>query len=270
LPSRAGCSRYYQQQTKKRTGINYDETKFPCDYLRLHCYSGKIIQRATCHASETGIQSFLETIFHGPSDADDATKFINNHNLTMLVTRRMYVNPSTYTDDVVALLSWTGRNKPVVYIGWAAVSGGQLGNPLPLPSPLTNSNSAVYGFPDGTGLSKLLPKEFTRLGLMTVMFELVELATCRYKKIKSPYTYLHVNPNESATNPSPHPFWTKRGFDPVNKTHVITPLTATEDDNPLLRDQHASKTLAQAEVLTGLKELREHFIINPKDEKKNR
>jgi hypothetical protein len=218
----------------------------------------------------------LETIFNGATDADDATKFINNHNLTMLVTRRTYSNPSTYTDDVVALLSWTGRNKPVVYIGWAAVSGGQLSAPGHLPSPLADSNSAEYGFPDGTGLPKLLPKEFTRLGLMTVLFELMELATCCYKKIKSPYIYLHVNPNESATNTSPHPFWTKCGFDTVNETLVITPLTATEDANPLLRNQQALntlaqaevKTLAQAEVLAGLKELHEHFLINPKDEKK--
>jgi hypothetical protein len=124
LPSRAGFSKYYQ--TKKRTGINYDETIVAYDYLCLHCYSGKIIQRATCHASEKGIQTFLDTIFNGSSDADDAIKY---NNLTMLVTRRMYVNPSTYTDDVVALLSWTGRNKPVVYIGWAAMSGGQLSDP---------------------------------------------------------------------------------------------------------------------------------------------
>jgi hypothetical protein len=105
------------------------------------------------------------------------------------------------------------------------------------------------------------------------MFELMELATCRYRKIKSPYIYLHINPNESATNTSPQPFWTERGFDPVNETLVITPLTATEDANPILRNQQALnalaqagvKTLEQAEVLAGLKELREHFSINPKD-----
>jgi hypothetical protein len=100
------------------------------------------------------------------------------------------------------------------------------------------------------------------------MFELMELATCRYRKIKSPYIYLHVNPNESATNTSPQSFWTKRGFDPVSETLVITPLTATEDVNPPLIHRHTLKTLAQAEVLTGLKELRGHFIVNPKDEKK--
>jgi hypothetical protein len=188
----------FQRLPKKtKTGINYDKTKFACDYLRLHCYSGKIIPRAPCHATETGIQSFLETIFNGESDADDATKFINNHNLTMLVTRRTYSNPSAYTYDVVALLWWTGRNKPVVYIGWAAMSGGQLGaDQLPLPSPLADSKSTEYGYPDGTGLPDPLPTEFTRIGLMTVMFELMELGTCRYRKIKSRYIYLHVNPNE--------------------------------------------------------------------------
>jgi hypothetical protein len=162
---------------QKRGGINYDETKFACNYLRLHCYSGKIIQKSTCHASETGIQSVLETIL--------------------------------------------------------------------LPQPL--------------------PKGFTQLGLMIVMFELIELATLRYKKIKSKYIYLHVNPTESASNTSPQPFWTKRGFDPVDKTLVIAPLTATKDEDPLLINQHEVKTLAQAEVLTGLKELREHLIINPND-----
>jgi hypothetical protein len=111
-----------------------------------------------------GIQSFLETIFHGATDVDDAMQFINNHNLTMLVTRRTYSNPSAYTDDVVALLSWTGRNKPVVYIGLAAVSGGQLGvDKLALPSPLADSQSAEYGFPDGSGLPDPLPAQFTGL-----------------------------------------------------------------------------------------------------------
>jgi hypothetical protein len=262
LPSRAKCSRYYQKN-KNKNGINYDETKFACDYSRLHCYSGKIIQRSTCHASETGIQPFLETIFNGPSDAKEARLFINNHNLTMLVTRRTYANPSTFTDDVVALLPWTGRNKPVVYIGWAAMSGGQ----VDLPTPLADSKRPAYGFPDGPGLPQPLPKGFTRLGLMTVMFELMELATCRYKKIKPQYIYLHLNPTESATNSSPQPFWTKRGFDPVNKTLVIAPLTSTEDKNPLLIHRHNLKTTAQAEVLAGLKELREHLIISPQDGK---
>jgi hypothetical protein len=80
----------------------------------------------------------------------------------MLVTRRTYSNPSAYTDDVVALLSWTGRNKPVVYIRWAAVSGGQLSAQGPLPSPLADSQSAEYGFPDGPGLPKPLPKGYDR------------------------------------------------------------------------------------------------------------
>jgi hypothetical protein len=170
-------------------------------------------------------------------------------------------------DDVVALLSWTGRNKPVVYIGWAAVSGGQLGDPLHLPSPLADSKSGAYGFPDVPELPHPLPQGFTRLGLMTVMFELMEPATCRYKKIKSRYIYLHVNPIETANNTSPHPFWTKRGFGPVNETLVIAPLTATEDKIPLLIHRHTFKTTAQAEVPVGLKELREHLILHPNDGK---
>jgi hypothetical protein len=166
------------------------------------------------------------------------------------------------------LLSWTGRNKPVVYIGWAAVSGGQLrADKVALPSSLADSQSAEYGFPDGPGLPKPLPKGFTWLGLMTVMFELMELGTCRYRKIKSSFIYLHVNPNESKTNTSPHPFWTKRGFHPVSETLVITPLTATEDANPVLKNQQAVKTTAQAEVLAGVEELRAHFIIHPQDGK---
>jgi hypothetical protein len=186
----------------------------------------------------------------------------------MLVTRRTYTNPTGFTDDIVALLSWTGHNKPVVYIGWAAMSGGQLkADKVALPSPLTDSQRAEYGFPDGPGLPKQLPNGFTRLGLMTVMFDLMEGATCRYKKIKSSYIYLHVNPYESATNTSPHPFWTKRGFDPGNETLVMTPLTATEDANPVMRNQHALKTTAQAEILAGLTELRAHFIIHPQDGK---
>jgi hypothetical protein len=40
----------------KRGDINYDKTKFACDYLRLHCFSGKFIRKATCHATEKGIQ----------------------------------------------------------------------------------------------------------------------------------------------------------------------------------------------------------------------
>jgi hypothetical protein len=257
----------------QRGGVNYDETKFSCDYLRLHGFSGKIISKTPCHAMETGILSFLKTIFNGATDADEAIKFINNHNLTMLVTRRTYTNPMGFTDDVVALLSLTDRNKPVVYIGWAAVSGGQLtADKVTLPSPLADSQSVEYGFPDGPGLPKQLPNRFTRLGLMTVMLDLMEGATCRYKKIKSSYIYLNVNPNESKTNTSPHPFWTKRGFDPGNETLVMTPLTATEVGNPVLRNQHALKTLtlpttAQAEVLVGVKELRAHFIIHPQDGK---
>jgi hypothetical protein len=51
-----------------------------------------------------------------------------------------------YTDDVVALLSWTGHSKPMVFIGWAAVSDGQLSAEGHLPSPLADNNSAKYGF----------------------------------------------------------------------------------------------------------------------------
>jgi hypothetical protein len=220
-----------------------------CDYLRLHCYSGKIIQRLTCHASEEGIHTFLNTILNGSSDADDAIKFINNHNLTMLVTHRTYTNLSNFTDDVVALLSWTDRKKSVVYIGWAAVSDGQLN----LPSPSVDSTSPAYGLP----VVPEQPKGFTRLGLMAVMLDLMELATCHYKKFKSQYIYLHLNPIQSPTHISPQPFWTKCGFDPVDETLVIAPITPTEDKNPVLRNQHALKTtVLQAEVLAGLKELR--------------
>ena len=102
-----------KKNTRKTKGSTH-ETKAACDYLRLHCYSGKIVQFQTCHASEEGIHTFLNTIFNGSLDAADAIKFINNHNITMLVTRRTYSNTSTYADAVVALLSWTGRNKPEV------------------------------------------------------------------------------------------------------------------------------------------------------------
>jgi hypothetical protein len=59
----------------------------------------------------------------------------------------------------------------------------------------------------------------------------------------------------------------------VNETLVITPLAVTDDANPVLRDQQALKdlsqtdveTLAQAEVLAGVKEWRAHFIIHPQD-----
>jgi hypothetical protein len=78
---------------------------------------------------------------------------------------------------------------------------------------------------------------------MTAMFEWMEGATCRYKKIKSSFIYLHVNPDESKTNTSPHPFWTKHGFDPVNETLVITPLAVTKDANPVLSNQQALKDL---------------------------
>jgi hypothetical protein len=92
----------------------------------------------------------LKTIFQGQSDANDAIKFINNQNVTMLVTGRKYTNQSTYTNEVVALLAWTGRIKSVVYIGWAAVSGGQSN----LPSPLADSTSPAYRLPSEQELSQ--------------------------------------------------------------------------------------------------------------------
>jgi hypothetical protein len=222
-------------EKKKKRGIDYDQTNVACDYLCLYCYSSKIIQRTSCHASEKGIQTFLDAIFHGSSDADDAIQFINNQNLTMLVTRRTYTNPTSYTDDVVALLSWTGRNKSVVYIGRAAVSGGQVN----LPSPLADSRSPVYRLPDGPELLQPLPKGFTWLGLMTVMFDLMERGTCHYKKLKSQYIYLHLNPTKLPTNTSPQPFWAKRGFEKVDAKLVIAPFTSTEAAEPRTSNLHA-------------------------------
>jgi hypothetical protein len=162
----------------------------------------------------------LKTIFHGQSDPDDAMAFINNQNVTILVTRCKYTNQSTFTDEVVALLAWTGRIKSVVYIGWAAVSGGQPN----LPSPLADSTSPAYRLPGKQELGQPVPKGFTQLGLMMVMVDLMEQGTCRYKKLKSPYIYLHVNPTASPTHISPAPFWTKHGFAPVDETLVIPPL----------------------------------------------
>jgi hypothetical protein len=184
--------------------------------------------------------TFLTTIFNGPSDADNTIKFINNQNLTMLVTHRTYTHPSSFTGDDVALLSWTGRNKSVVYIGWAAVSGGQSS----LPSPLADSTSLAYRLPAVPELPQPVPTGFTRLGLMPVMFDLMELGTCHYKNLKSQYIYLHLNPTQSPTHISPQPFWTKRGFDKVDETLVIAPLTPTAADNLRMRNQHALKTTA--------------------------
>jgi hypothetical protein len=130
-------------QRKAKDDHQYDTSVAAYEYLRLHCYSGKFVQRSTCHAPEKGVTTFLNTIFNGSSDAADAIQFINNQNLTMLVTRRNYTNPLTYTDYVVALLSWTGCNKSVVYIGWAAVSGGQVG----LPSPSADKLNPAYSLP---------------------------------------------------------------------------------------------------------------------------
>jgi hypothetical protein len=60
---------------------------------------------------------------------------------------------------------------------------------------------------------------------MTVMIDLMEQGTCRYKKLKSPYMYLHLNPTSSPTHISLKPFWTKNGFAHVDETLVIPPLT---------------------------------------------
>jgi hypothetical protein len=90
---------------KRTRGSQYDENAVACEYLRLHVYCGKLMTKITCHASETGLYTFLQTIFHGQSYPDDAMAFINNQNVTMLVTRCKYTNQSTFTDEVVALLA---------------------------------------------------------------------------------------------------------------------------------------------------------------------
>jgi hypothetical protein len=54
----------------------------------------------------------------------------------------------------------------------------------------------------------------------------------------------------------------------VNETLVITPLTAIEEANQVLKNEQAVKTTAQAEVLAGVAELRAHFIIHQQDGKK--
>jgi hypothetical protein len=82
---------------RKTRGTKYDATTVACDYLLLHCFGGKIIQPTQCHASEKGIHTFLNTIFNQNSDANDAIEFINNQNVTMLVTHRNYTHPSSYT-----------------------------------------------------------------------------------------------------------------------------------------------------------------------------
>jgi hypothetical protein len=165
------------------------------------------------------------------------------------------------TDEVVALLAWTVRIKSVVYIGWAAVSGSQSN----LPSPLADSTSPAYRLPGKEELGHPVPKRFTHLGLMTVMIDLMEQGTCRYKKLKSPYIYLHVNPTESPTHISPAPFWTQHGFAPVDETLVIPPLPPLEAANPSLRSQHALTTTVHVTVLASLQSLRELQALSPWD-----
>jgi hypothetical protein len=179
----------------------------------------------------------------------------------MLVTCRNYTHPSSYTDDAVTLLSWTGRNKAVVYIGWAAVSDGQLN----LPSPLADSTSLMYSLPTIPEFPAHVSKGFTRLGLMTVMFDLMEMGTCCYKKLKSQYIYLPINPTPSAFHTSPEPFWTKCGFALVDELLEIAPFSETDQENPIQRHQHAFKNKAQTEVMAGLTELRNLQSLSPRD-----
>jgi hypothetical protein len=100
---------------------------------------------------------------------------------------------------------------------------------------------------------------------MTVMVDLMEQGTCRYKKLKSPYMYLHLNPTSSPTHISPTPFWTKHGFAHVDETLVIPPLTPLEAVNPTMQSQHALTTTVHAEVLAGLQSLRELQSLSPRD-----
>ena len=107
------------KNARKTKGGTHD-TVPACDYLRLHCFRGKIVPRTTCHASEEGIDTFLKTIFNGSTDAAEAIKFINNNNMTMLVTRRTYNNPSNFTDA----LSHCSRG-PVATNPWCILVGPQ-------------------------------------------------------------------------------------------------------------------------------------------------
>jgi hypothetical protein len=83
------------------------------------------------------------------------------------------------------------------------------------------------------------------------MVDLIEQATCRYKKLKSPYMYLHLNPTASPTHISPAPFWTKYDFALVEETLVIPPLTPLEAANPTIRAQHALTTTVHAALQGG-------------------
>jgi hypothetical protein len=100
---------------------------------------------------------------------------------------------------------------------------------------------------------------------MTVMFDLMETGTCRYKKLKLQYMYLHFNHTSSASHTSPEPFWTKCGFAQVDELLEIAPLSETDQENPIRRHQRAFKTEAQTEVMTGLTELRDLQSLSPRD-----
>jgi hypothetical protein len=100
---------------------------------------------------------------------------------------------------------------------------------------------------------------------MTVMFGLMETGTCRYKKLKSQYIYLHLNPTQLASHTSPEPFWTKCGFDLVDESLEIAPLSETDQENPIRRHQHAYKIEAQTEVMAGLTEFRDLQALSSRD-----
>jgi hypothetical protein len=89
--------------------------------------------------------------------------------------------------------------------------------------------------------------------------------TCRYKKLKLQYIYLHLNPTQSASHTSPEPFWTKCGFDRVDELLEIAPLSESDQENPILRHQHAFKIAAQTEVMAGLTELRDLQALSPRN-----
>jgi hypothetical protein len=223
-PGRAGqgVQDFIEESSKKNQGFTIRRERGGLRLPSSSCLRRQAYFKRSLPCVRQGALYVLKTIFHGQSDAEDAMKFMNNQDVTMLVTRRKYTNQSTFTAKVVALLAWTGRIKSVVYIGWAAVWGGQSN----LPSPLADSTSPAYRLPGEQELSQPVPKGFTRLGLMTVMVDLMEQGTCWYKKLKSPYTCLHLNPTSSPTHISPEPCWTKHGFVAhVDETLVIPPLT---------------------------------------------
>jgi hypothetical protein len=100
---------------------------------------------------------------------------------------------------------------------------------------------------------------------MTVMFDLMETGTCRYKKLKSQYMYLHLNPTVSASHTSPEPFWTKCGFAQVDELLEIAPLSETDQKIQIRRHQHAFKNDEQTEVMASVKELRDLQSMSPRD-----